>query len=470
MKKINLLAVLVAGVFAVACNGGGGGSPTPNPPPPIVGLTTSFSDGSSSFDATTDTPVVTKVMTLLNNGESNVSQIAFTLPSNGYFDVTHDDTGTSPCTIQNQSITNTLVQNQDCTIKVTYSNAIVTPSSSANIVFNYLYGLEEKIQTTSVSYMTTSIPTPPVPSDKVKYVAVGDSGSISYTLDGKSWIKVDNTNIKDNITAVTVGSAGFVAVGANYGYYSTDGKVWSKSVVSNNSNVSLNSIAYGNGYYVAVGSSSTAAYRSVDGKTWTKEDSGQNYTLNSIVFANGKFVTVGGDGLVCYAELASNWNCNYVPKVNMNRQTLNVIAFGSSGFMTIGKYGQVYTSDDAVLWVAKEALNDVFDIVNNEYKDLAYGNNSYVAYAEQYGPGYTLTFNGNPAEWQIHNLALVGLNKFSTLSFNGTEFIAIQNFDSHYGSMNWGAVLYTSQDGITFTAQSLIDKINPYNAIANAMN
>ena len=38
MKKINLLAVLVAGVFVAACNGGSssGGSSTPPPPPTSV--------------------------------------------------------------------------------------------------------------------------------------------------------------------------------------------------------------------------------------------------------------------------------------------------------------------------------------------------------------------------------------------------------------------------------------------------
>lgn len=469
MKKSYIFAVIASSMFATGCNGGGS-----NNTPPVNGLTTSFSDGSNSFNATTETPSVTKIMTLSNTGESNISQISFILPSNNYFSVTQDSTGLSPCVVESQSITNTLLPNKDCTIKITYNNATVTPSSSANIVFNYSYAMESKNQTTPVTYVTTSNV---VPSNKVKYVAVGDHGSISYTTDGTIWSKVDNKSITGNITAVIAGSNGFVAVGENYGYYSTDGKIWSKSIVSNNANVRLHSIAYGNGYYVAVGSpesyETNVTYRSVDGKTWSKDAFAQKdyLDLSSIIFSNGKFITVGSSGYVCSSEFASNWNCGYVPKIGVNdRPDLKVITSGNNGFMIISKYGQVYTSTDAVLWLPQSDLNDLFNIPNTEFKNLAYGNSIYAANAIYLlNTGYTLTFSGNPQMWSFNSLALQDLKNFATLSFNGVEFIAIQNGDNHYG-LDFGAVVYTSQDGITFTAQSLIDKYINYNAIANKVN
>lgn len=152
MKKSSLILIAASGFILAACNSGSGSSGGGDNPNPTTGLTASFTDG-NNFNATTDTPTITKVLTLSNSGESNASQINFTLPSNGYFAVATDDTGTSPCSISNQSITNTLSQNQKCTLKVTYNNATTTPSSSANVTFNYLYGTESKTQTTNVSYM-----------------------------------------------------------------------------------------------------------------------------------------------------------------------------------------------------------------------------------------------------------------------------------------------------------------------------
>lgn len=57
---------------------------------------------------------------------------------------------------------------------------------------------------------------------------------------------------------------------------------------------SWNAIAYGNGKYVAVGSSGYVT-TSTDGINWTtpKQIAGSSYTWNGIIYANGKFVACG---------------------------------------------------------------------------------------------------------------------------------------------------------------------------------
>lgn len=156
MKKLSIALLISSATLLAACNGGGSSSGT-TPLPVIPGFSTAFTDG-SAFNATTDNSSITKVLTLSNTGESDVSQIMFTLP-NGYFTI-GNDTGSSSCSVENNSITNTLSQNQNCTVRVTYSNATTTNISSANIVFNYLYGESTMSYNTPVTYQTTSEPAP----------------------------------------------------------------------------------------------------------------------------------------------------------------------------------------------------------------------------------------------------------------------------------------------------------------------
>jgi len=62
----------------------------------------------------------------------------------------------------------------------------------------------------------------------------------------------------------------------------------------------LNSVAYGNGLFVAVGGSrdSSTILTSRDGVTWTQRVSGTSRDLNGVTYGNGLFVAVGSFGTI----------------------------------------------------------------------------------------------------------------------------------------------------------------------------
>ena len=65
----------------------------------------------------------------------------------------------------------------------------------------------------------------------------------------------------------------------------------------------LNSIAYGNEIFIAVGDSGTII-RSEDEENWTKAniESGYNKIINDIVYGNNMFVAVGGFGTILVSK------------------------------------------------------------------------------------------------------------------------------------------------------------------------
>src|SRR2546430_1916893 len=64
-------------------------------------------------------------------------------------------------------------------------------------------------------------------------------------------------------------------------------------------NSALNSIAYGNGTFVAVGDNSFIV-RSADGIVWTTSIAGAYGTLKRVRFLNGQFVAVGFSDKLIY--------------------------------------------------------------------------------------------------------------------------------------------------------------------------
>lgn len=416
MKKSYLFAVIASGVFATGCNGGGS-----NNTPPVNGLTTSFNDGNNSFNATTETPSVTKIMTLSNTGESNISRISFILPSNNYFSVTQDSTGLSPCVVENQSITNTLLPNNDCTIKITYNNATVTPSSSANIEFNYSYAMESKNQTTPVIYTTTSNV---VPSNKVKYVLGQSEGYILYSKDGVSWTQkfIAPQGSSEDIISVLYANGLWVVGGTNGNVYtSTDGITWSAPILINSDKQFIRSITYGGGKFVAV--SGNKAITSTDGMTWnlpinmSSRDFGY---FNSITYGNGSFVAVGKQQNVCNSVDAISWSCVSIPPYYND---LMSITFGDGVFVAVGATASgtnniSYSSTDGVNWSPSTlSSSDTLSL------GVAYGNKKFVA-AQENNTTYT---SNNAINWQGYNLPVgfYNLTPYNSVTFDGSKFWVI---------------------------------------------
>lgn len=131
------------------------------------------------------------------------------------------------------------------------------------------------------------------------YMAVGDSGRVVVSTDGVSW-STRSSGTGNGLYGVAAGLGGFAIVQPNgSGFLVTDGNTF--TTVGSNSG--MNSIAFGNNTFVAVGNSGTITTLSgnLSGNGGVVSSRGNAFvtsTLNHVVFGNGYFVGTAENGAV----------------------------------------------------------------------------------------------------------------------------------------------------------------------------
>jgi len=123
---------------------------------------------------------------------------------------------------------------------------------------------------------------------------------------------------------------------------------WVRRTVPGPSPAALNSVAYGNGTFVAVGNNSFVA-RSVDGITWTTSTAGAYGTLKRVRFLNGQFVAVGSSDKIISSSDGASWTASTLPQSN-----LWDVAWGNGVYVLAGNRATTtqgtYVSSDGVNW------------------------------------------------------------------------------------------------------------------------
>ncbi|MCL2270596.1 MAG: hypothetical protein FWC24_04550 [Treponema sp.] len=208
---------------------------------------------------------------------------------------------------------------------------------------------------------------------KDKFIASGDYVDYAYSLDGINWIKIE---IGANVLAC--GNNMYLAGGLNGGiYYSSDGITWN-SAISPLKN-SIQGIAYGNGKFIAVGSSGEMM-QSADGKNWSLvttfnipglSDGDYANTISGIAYGSNKFIVAGYDKMA-YSADGVTWTASTYGSGVDNIQD---ILWVNDRFFAM-KTQKLYQSMNGTSWtdITDSTLKSMLYI-----KDIAYGNNKYVA-------------------------------------------------------------------------------------------
>jgi hypothetical protein len=178
---------------------------------------------------------------------------------------------------------------------------------------------------------------------------------------------------------ITVGTAGSIFVGSGI---NTDTFVnrYSRTIKD------LNSVAFGNGYFVAVGNDGTIL-TSNTGLFWELEPSPTNLNLNKIIFDGNNFIIAGNSGVILKSINRSSYELITTNLYGLSN-FVNV-KYNYGFYVVVTNTGDLYYSFDLSTWIIRDYLgnNDIKDLsfeesigINGRY--IAVGSASTVIYAE----------------------------------------------------------------------------------------
>jgi len=293
---------------------------------------------------------------------------------------------------------------------------------------------------------------------------VRDKTSAPVIVTEPVWAAVTDTKFGDsNITAIAYGNGKFVAVGEGGKIaYSSDGITWTDDGITwtdvtetdpdNKLAGDINTIAYGNGKFVAGGKIGSGAFTmatSPDGITWTGVENTSiptpNPEISTIFFggsgSNGKFIAASGSYMATSTN-GTTWTA--VSDSTFGYSTIRSIAYGNGGskFVAVGFGGKIAYSSDGVTWT--EVSDSTF--TSNIYaigctvsgKLIAGGENGKMATSTN-GTTWTAVSDspfGTSAILAIIADYAVGKDgKMATTNANGTTWTAVS--DSTFGTSDW---------------------------------
>lgn len=258
------------------------------------------------------------------------------------------------------------------------------------------------------------------------FVAVGNSGAIVTSFDGTHW-SARNSGVQEDLSSVCYGNGKFVAAGSTV-LSSTDGVFWTESEFG--SSVYLYGITYGNGIFVAVGSTdggkNGSIYISSDGISWDLQLSiDDNYynAFKSVAFGNGTFVA-GSEGGIYVSTNGITWT---------RKQTFDAggVAFGNGRFVVLSSREEIQTSPDGTNWTLTFSDSDVSLFA------VTYGKGIFVA-TDFYG---SVLLSPTGQNWTKR---AAGFNHVLGITYGAGLFVSV-------GS---DGEIYTSADGATWVPQN----------------
>lgn len=243
-----------------------------------------------------------------------------------------------------------------------------------------------------------------------KFVAVGELGAIYYSEDGIAWLK-GISDADGTFSGVAYGNGRFVAVDINAGstYYSEDGVTWSSG--DNDGNPMI-SIAYGNGKFIATGS--TGVYYSEDGITWFA-GSGTDSPLYSVAYGNGRFVALKPNA-VYYSKDGITWS----PGRGVKAHTMYSVTYGRGKFLACGSGGYIHYSADGISWYVRNSG------IGEHLRSVTYGRGRFVAVGDAGAVYYSTDGKTWTDDGFAENVDLYGVvyadNKYIAVGASGSAY------------------------------------------------
>jgi hypothetical protein len=241
------------------------------------------------------------------------------------------------------------------------------------------------------------------------FVGGGFSSVLSYSSDGgSSWtygtyplFALGETPL--SIQSIAYGNNTFVAVGVygNIAYASSSNLAsWTKVTTTNFLPLedpaygAINGVAYGNGKFVAVGVGGNMAYAmETDLQTWTPVDNSTSTfgasDIQAITYGEGKFIAASTDGKMAWSDNGTIWTA--VTDSTFGGTAIFGIAWGEDIFVAVGAGGKMAWSDDGLIW---NAISTTF--ASKDINGICHGNGQFIAVAGNRTVGLDGAIAGSP--------------------------------------------------------------------------
>lgn len=225
--------------------------------------------------------------------------------------------------------------------------------------------------------------------DGRRYVAVGDSGTIVTSPDGRTWTVQDKPRQAPDYYALEYANGLYVLAG-------DDGRIWT----------------------------------SQDAAAWTLRYGGYKVDLAGIAGAEGRWVAVGAEGAILSSP--NPWPWQWTRRSSGTQQPLAAVTAGLDRFVAVGARGAIVTSDDGLTWTPQTSGTDA------DLQGVTFANGRFVAAGKNAAGKAVVLSSENGQAWKAQALDLPG---FVGLAYGQGRFVAV-------GS---GGLVATSADGTAWT-------------------
>lgn len=159
-------------------------------------------------------------------------------------------------------------------------------------------------------------------------IVVGNNGTILTSINGSGWAD-QNSNTTKNLNGIVWTDDAIIVVGDNGTILRSEDRVIWESLNSNTLNNLTDIIVDSLGNFIAVGENGTILRSTNNGDTWIPVGGFTDGTINSIAFGNNTYVAVGQDGWTYTSPDSIIWD-------RYRSKRLNDIAFGNGKFVAVG--------------------------------------------------------------------------------------------------------------------------------------
>lgn len=278
--------------------------------------------------------------------------------------------------------------------------------------------------------------------DDNAWVAVGGDATSIATCSLTPWTPASSGLPTSGSRAIAYGANKFVTLttGAPRIATSPDGDVWT-TYTGPSITGGWESIAYGNGTFVAVASSSDAqqVMTSLDGITWTPRNAAVNSYWLSVTYGNGLFVAVAQSGAgnrIMTSPDGIAWTGRTVSEANAWMS----VTYGDGLFVAVARLGtnRIMTSPDGINWTVRAAPEA------NGWYAVTYADGKFVAVAGEGNANRAMT-SPNGINWTAH--AVPELNDWRAVAYGNGMFVTVSTPVTAEGPNR----MMTSPDGATWT-------------------